>query len=268
MKTDRAYIISGGEEGKKRLGILAEVLYPYTRSLLIQQGLASGMSFLDAGCGGGHVATMAAGIVGKTGHVTAIDFDEDIIALNKKEAEAQNIPNIAYESLSAYDIHYPGRFDRAYARFLLSHLTDPLHALKNMMDSLKPGGTLIVEDIHFHGHCCHPASLAFDHYVSLFTATAAARGHNANIGPQLRSLLIAAGAEDVQFDIIQPAFHAGPGKWMAYITMDKIREAVMEQQLADAADIQKILDELETFTKDDNTIISLPRIFRAWGRKG
>ena len=45
------YIISGGEEGKSRLKILADVMHPYTKSLLETLGLTSGNAFLDLGCG-------------------------------------------------------------------------------------------------------------------------------------------------------------------------------------------------------------------------
>lgn len=267
MKTTGTYIITGGEEGKKRLGTLSEVLYPYELSLLQQQGLTQGMSFLDAGCGGGHVSLMVAGMVGDAGRVTGVDFDKDIIELDRKEAIERGVTNVSYEVLSAYDMQYAGEFDMAYARFLLSHLIEPLSVLKKMVASVKPGGRVIVEDIHFSGHFSYPLCKAFDDYVTLFTATASQRGQNAEIGPVLPSLFADAGLTDIGFDVIQPVFNRGDGKWMAYITMDKIKDAVKEQGLADDATIQKILNEIEAFTKDETTIISLPRIFRVWGTK-
>ncbi|WP_276134296.1 class I SAM-dependent methyltransferase [Polluticoccus soli] len=267
MKTTGNYIIAGGEEGKKRLEVLSEVLYPYETALLQQQGLSNGMSFLDVGCGGGHISLMVAGIVGDTGHVTGIDFDKDIIELNRKEAIEQGITNVSYEELSAYDMKYASEFNMAYARFLLSHLTDPLGVLKNMVASVKSGGRIIVEDIHFIGHFSFPECKAFDDYVSLFTTAALQRRQNANIGPALPSLFAEAGLDNIGFDVIQPVFSKGNGKWMAYITMDKIRDAVKAQGLANEVTIQRILNEIETFTKDDTTIISLPRFFRVWGTK-
>lgn len=267
MNTTGNYIIEGGEEGKKRLDVLSGVLYPYTRSLLERNGLAPGMSFLDAGCGGGHVALMAGEMVGQAGGVTAVDFDERIIALNKQDAGEQGVSNISYAAMDAYNISYSDEFDMAYARFLLSHLTDPQHVLKNMAAGVKPGGKVIVEDIHFSGHFCHPACTAFDEYVMLFTETASKRKQNANIGPELPAMFVKAGLKDVGFDVIQPVFNTGSGKWMAWITLDKIKEAVIAQGLADLPAIQTILGELETFTKDEATIISLPRIFRVWGTR-
>jgi len=66
------YIISGGSEGKARLNILSAILQDPTRALLEANGLTTGTFFLDAGCGGGNVARMAAAIAGSTGRVTGV----------------------------------------------------------------------------------------------------------------------------------------------------------------------------------------------------
>lgn len=267
MQQTGNYIISGGIEGKKRLHILSDILEPYTKPLLHNNGLIKGASFFDVGCGGGGVTLMAAKMVGDTGRVTAIDFDEEIISLDKKDAKNRHIKNTSYHAQSAYEINYSNEFDIVYSRFLLSHLQEPQLVLNNMLRSAKPGGRIVVEDIQFSGHFCHPACNAFEQYLSLFTATAQQRGQNANIGPHLVSMFKTAGIQQINFDVIQPAFNAGPGKQMAYITMDKIKSAVISEGLVDAKTVNTILKELEAFTIDESSIISLPRIFRVWGIK-
>src|SRR2546426_6479259 len=47
------YIIRGGLEGKRRLEVLARVMWPTTSRILEQAGLATGMTCVDVGCGGG-----------------------------------------------------------------------------------------------------------------------------------------------------------------------------------------------------------------------
>ncbi|RYD58012.1 MAG: SAM-dependent methyltransferase [Sphingobacteriales bacterium] len=268
MKTENEYIITGGEEGKKRLNILSDVMYAYTKSLLTANGVSAGGSFLDVGCGGGNVSMMASQIVGGQGRVVGVDFDETIISLDNKDEQASGITNITYQAMSAYDIDFSNEFDTVYARFLLSHLTEPLKVLKRMAQSAKPGGKIVVEDIHFSGHFCYPACPAFDKYVQLFTEAGLKHGQNPEIGLELPSLFEKAGIKDIGFDVIQPTFQSGAGKWMGYITMDKIKDAVLSLGLADRQAIDNILAELEAYTKDEQSIISLPRIFRVWGTKG
>ncbi len=267
MKDHLEYIITGGKDGKSRLNILSEALYPYTRSLLQAQGISKGQSFLDLGCGGGNIALLAAELVGNKGAVTAVDFDDTIVALAQQDADASGTKNISFEVLSAYDISYSNRFDTAYARFLLSHLKDPLLALQKMVQSTKPGGNVIVEDVHFSGHFCYPENMAFNKYVRYYTIAAALNGHNAEIGPSLSSLFHQAGLEQIGFDVVLPCFNNGSGKWMAYVTLDRIKETLVREAITNEHSVDRMLTELEDFTKDEQTIMSLPHIFRVWGRK-
>ena len=268
METNSSdYIITGGKEGKDRLNILSDVLFNDTRSLLEVNGLTTGQSFLDLGCGGGNVAILAAQIVGDGGNVTGIDFDESIIELARQDAVSKGVNNVSFRTVSAYEISYNNEFNIVYARFLLSHLARPAEVLEKMLAAVKPGGKVIVEDIHFIGHFCYPACEAFNRYVALYAASAQHNHQNADIGPSMVSLFRQAGIENIAFDVIQPCFSTGPGKWMAYITMDKIKKAAKDYKLASEQEVAGILQSLKDFTEDENTIVSLPRIFRVWGTK-
>jgi ubiquinone/menaquinone biosynthesis C-methylase UbiE len=267
MATTGDYIISGGQAGKSRLNVLAGVLQNSTHNLLLANGLKEGSSFLDVGCGGGNVATVAAEMVGATGHIIALDFDETLIALNRQDAAAQGIINLNYHALSAYEVAYQNEFDVVYARFLLSHLQRPAEVLLNMLRAAKRAGRVVVEDVQFSGHFCYPANTAFSRYLELYAALANQRGQNPEIGPALPGMFKQAGIRDIEFDVIQPAFSNGPGKQMAGITMDRIKKAVISEGLAGAAEVAQMQSQLEAFTADDESIISLPRIFRVWGVK-
>jgi hypothetical protein len=76
-----------------------------------------------------------------------------------------------------------------------------------------------------------------------------------------------AGLDEVHLEVVQPAFRSGPGKRIASITMANIQEAVVQQGLASAKEVQGIVEVLDRFTADSRTILSLPRIFQVWGRK-
>lgn len=261
------YIIERGAEGKKRLNVLADILNPYSRQLIESEGSIVGKNFFDVGCGGGNVSLMAAQMVGATGTVLAVDFDEEIVQLAASDAQEIGLNNITFRVQSAYEIAEENSFDIAYSRFLLSHLTNPAEVINNMIRALKPGGRIIVEDIDFSGHYCCPERWSFTSYINLFTTAAKNNGQDANIGLSLFSLFRQTDLTQVSFDVVQPSFHTGSGKWMAYLTMDKIRNAVLQQGLASENEISNILSDLKAFIEDEGTIISLPRIFRVWGYK-
>jgi len=266
MNDTSHYVIAGGEEGKRRLNVLADAMYPFTKSLLEKMGVKEGISFLDNGCGGGNVSLMVAKMVGN-GKVTAIDFDEAIIELAKQDAIDGNITNVSFEMNTAYAIGSSNEFDIVYARFLLSHLEKPLDALKNMVRAAKKDAMIVVEDLQFSGHFCYPANDAYDQYLQLYTEVVKRKGGNAEIGPMLINLFKQSRISNVEFDIIQPTFTKGHGKWMAYLTLEKIKAAVVNEGLATALDIDVLLQKLKIFTEDKNSMMSLPRIFRVWGRK-
>lgn len=266
MNDTSHYVIAGGEEGKSRLNVLAEAMYPFTKKLLESIGVKEGICFLDNGCGGGNVSLMVAKMIGN-GTVTAIDFDESIIALAKQDAINQNISNVIFETNSTYDFAYKNAFDIVYARFLLSHLERPLNALQKMVQAAKPGATIVIEDLQFSGHFCYPLNNAYKKYLNLYAAVVKRNGGNAEIGPSLIDLFKQTGINNIGFDIVQPTFTKGQGKWMAFLTLEKIRHSLIKEALATAIEVDGLLEQLKLFTEDENSMMSLPRIFRVWGTK-
>mgnify|MGYP000853132908 FL=1 len=268
MKEDNShYIIEGGEEGKARLNVLSDALFSYTKTLLEKLGLKENMYFLDNGCGGGNVALMVAKMVDKNGKVIGIDFDESIIDLCKQDAVKQQIFNVSFNTQTAYELNYVNEFDISYARFLLSHLNNPKLALEKMVEATKPNGIVVIEDLQFSGHFCYPTNEAFTTYMQLYSKAIELNGGNAEIGPSLIELFKEVGLTNIQFEIIQPVFTKGTGKWMAYLTLEKIKQKLIAASLIELEAINTLLQQLKQFTEDENTLMSLPRMFRVWGTK-
>jgi hypothetical protein len=54
---------------------------------------------------------------------------------------------------------------------------------------------------------------------------------------------------------------------MAYHTLDKIKGTILRQGLATEDAMEQVLLDLKQFTESENSVISLPRIFRATAKK-
>ena len=67
-------------------------------------------------------------------------------------------------------------------------------------------------------------------------------------------------------DVVQPTFLDGEGKRVAQVTMEHIREAVVQAGLAPHAEVNAIIIELDEIARDWRTVISVPRVFQVWGR--
>lgn len=262
------YAIRGGKEGKKRLDVLARVLLPTTRNLFHRVGLRRGMKCLDAGCGGGHVATLIASIVGPEGRVIGTDTDTEILALAKEDAKAANLTNVTFQQLDACAATWHEEFDLVYARFLLSHLEKPENCLARMVEACVPRGTIVIEDTDFGGSFCYPSCAAYERYTKLYQELVRRRGGDSNIGLKLPAMLSRAGIQAVELNVIQPVHIRGEGKLMAPLTMSRVSDALITEGLATQVEVQQIITELNHAAADCETVMSLPRIFQVWGKRG
>jgi SAM-dependent methyltransferase len=259
------YIIRGGVEGRERLRILARVMRPTALQLFETVGIKSGMKCLDVGCGGGDVTFDLAELVGPNGRVVGWDIDKVKLELARRESEERRQNNVEFRLLNVCTSDAEPEFDVVHARFLLTHLMDPVEALARTLRAVRPGGLVMLQDIDCAGCFCHPYSAAFWRFVELYTETGRRRGCDPNIGQRLPGMLLEAGIERVQMNVVQPEPLDADVKLMTPLTMENIVDAVLAEELASRAEIDRIIDELYQFTRDPRTLASTPRIVQAWG---
>jgi hypothetical protein len=140
--------------------------------------------------------------------------------------------------------------------------------LQRAKDALGPGGHILVEDIDIAGYFCEPDCPAFDRSNELYIAAAQGRGCDPFIGRRLSKHLEAAGFDDVGTGVVQPFGREGDAKQIAALTFAAVSGGIVAQGLATQAEADSIQAELDAFTARPDTTFSLPRIFRAWGRRG
>ncbi len=262
------YAIRGGEEGARRLDLLARTMGPTTESFLGGAGIVAGMTCLDVGCGGGHVSRHLAALVGPTGRVVGIDLDPVKLATAQAEAGRAGLENIEFRVGDATGWSEPGRFDIVYGRFIVSHLADRSELIARLRDALRPSGTLMLEDIDFSGCFCHPANAAYSRYCELYVQVIARRGGDANVGAKLYELCLDAGLTDLLVGMVQPT-HCGtsPGKDLSLSTMINIADAVLAEGLASEDEVRDTIAALTAFTEDPRSTVACPRIFQVRGRR-
>jgi len=262
-----SYVIRGGEEGKARLRVVSQALWPTTRALLERIGVTPGMACLDVGCGGGDVALALAALVGPGGHVTGIDMDGVKIQLAQTEAAQAGLANVTFltQNFDAFD--EAAAYDLVYARFLLTHLRDPLAALERMVNATKPGGVVIIEDLYHGDIFSYPACPALQRHIALYNQVVQARGADPEIGPKLPALFRQAGLQQIQLTHAQPAALLGPEKDIHWLTLENIALAVIAAGLATAEEIQDLRAELADFAQNPQTIMSFPRVFQVWAQR-
>ena len=246
--------------------ILARVMWPYTFPFLQLAGLKEGMKCLDVGCGNGEFTRRIAEIIGPKGHITGIDFDPAIIAI--AQDGSGNDGNIEFSVMDiAQDEPDDEAYDFIFCRFILSHLQSPAEVVQRLFSALKAEGVLAVEDVDFGGSFSYPPSEAFDQYVRWYTGLGIQKGSNPRIGPLLVELIKSAGFQHIRMNVEMPTFFEGDGKRMALLTLQAISQRIIMEKLATKEEVDEAIHELETYSKDASSIISMPRIFQVNGIK-
>lgn len=117
---------------------------------VLQLGLTEGMKVGDLGAGSGHYAVAAAGVVGSTGHVYAVDIQEDVLKHVRDFASERGMRNVStvwgnFERLGGTKLkdHTLDAVILSNTLFQLDHREGALAEIKRI---LKPGGRLLVVD--------------------------------------------------------------------------------------------------------------------------
>ena len=262
-----AYSIKGGRAGRERLRVLNNIRQRGTLDFLDGIGVRPGMSCLDVGCGGGDVAREFARRIGVTGQVLGLDMDQAQLTIGCDEAAAHNVQTIRYRWA---DITNPpndiGSFDIVYTRFLLCHLPRPSKTLSWMVERLKPGGVLAVEDVDFSGFFCHPPLPAFNRYVELCAEVMRRRGGDPDIGLKLPALLAGAGVAIGGVGVTHPADLAGDVKLFSALSMEAIANAIVAESLATRDQVDQLIAALHENARDATSFASDARAIQVWGR--
>ena len=128
------------EEGRRRLALLEASLDPGTFRRLETISVRVGWHCLDVGAGGGATCEWLARRVGARGRVCAVDVDARFLrALNHPHLE------IREEDILSTDLP-TGGFDLVHTRWTLMHIPTRDRVLQKLIDVLKPGGTLFLEE--------------------------------------------------------------------------------------------------------------------------
>ena len=95
---------------------------------------------LDIGCGLGDSTLQLAELVGPEGHAHGVDVAERMIAGAREEAERAGAENVSFDVVDVQTARFADTFDYAFARFGTMFFANPVVALRNVRQALRPAG--------------------------------------------------------------------------------------------------------------------------------
>jgi trans-aconitate 2-methyltransferase len=186
--------LSGGDQGPyafgdtataaERLGLVARVFEPATRSFLARVGPRTGR-VLDVGCGPGHTSRLLAGAFPDA---SVIGLDQSTAFLAEARRTAATRTSFEQADVTVAPLpHAPA--ETIFARLILSHLRERPAALRAWFESLAPGGLLLVED----PESIETTDEVFRTYLRIAGGLIADRGGDLYVGRELGAMAAALG---------------------------------------------------------------------------
>ena len=139
------YVFTDSQRSREfeRLQAIERVFDPASQKRIQLTGITENWRCLEVGAGAGSIAQWLATVVGENGKVLAVDLSTRFIAhLNQSNIEVlkADVRHLTLESNS---------FDLIHARYVLIHIPDFHVALTKMLELLKPGGWIVLEEPDF-----------------------------------------------------------------------------------------------------------------------
>ncbi len=264
--SEAPYMLATGERSTQRLQLIDRIFGSATRQLLLGCGLRRGWKVAEIGCGIGLVSFWMAQ---QSASVVAVDGKQAQIETAAKYAREQRIANLDFHVADAYNTGLPrASFDLVYSRFLMCHLPEPLRALREMRELLKPGGILACEDYDQQSVACEPPSLAYTRLNRISDGMDKAFGVNSsNIGLRLPRLFLQAGLNSPQVTMWQNAFLRGEEKRLWELTLEEARGAIVEHGVATNEDLDQLCAELRRIAEDETVLVMLARVTQVWATR-
>jgi SAM-dependent methyltransferase len=260
------YTIAGGLADAQRLARQAHVMHDATEALLSRVGVRSGWSCLDVGCGDGQVTMELARIVGPNGRIVGIDIDAAALELARRNAIEAGM-RVEFVQADATGLLEHGGFDLAYSRLLLSHLLEPLAALRSMSLQLRSGGAVAVEDLFLGTLRSDPPAPALDWLQEVYGATVRFHGGDPTIGPRLRALLSAAGLVGVEEHTVTNRIATVEDKLFLAQLVRNMRASTLAAGAATESELDTLQVQVERAARSPDSTFYQARIHQVWGRR-
>jgi len=257
------YTIAGGLTDAQRLARQAHVMAQATYAFLARVGLAPGWACLDVGCGDGQVTIAMARAAGPSGRVVGVDADAEALELARAAGGRADV-SVEFVDEDATRPIATEAFDLAYARLVLSHLTDPAAAVRAMRAEVRPGGAVAVEDLFLGTLRSDPPAPALDRLQEVYGATVRFHGGDPTIGPRLRALLSACGLEGVhERTVVNPMATVDEKLFLAQLVRN-MRASTLEAGAATEEQIDELEASVEQAARDPATVFHQARIHQVW----
>lgn len=116
----------------------------WRKDVMKRMSVKKGSDVLDVCCGTGDWSLALANAVGPSGHVTGVDFSEQMLLIAKEKNSAEDAAAIDWQLGNAMQLSFlANQFDYVTIGFGLRNVADHQQVLQELYRVVKPGGTVV-----------------------------------------------------------------------------------------------------------------------------
>ena len=228
-------------EAESRLKLLERQLDPVTIRHLQSVTVKTGHQCLELGAGGGSIARWLSTQVGTNGQVLAVDLDTSCLVADPAHANLEIVEaNIADMALPA------DTYDVVHARLVLMHIAERDRVLARMVEAIKPGGWLVIEEGDLTNQQAYlprgGVDSLYQEVLGEIHQQQVANGMSVNYGCQLPGLLAPMDLGERHCEgYFNMIMGASPEAEFLHLTYKQMRAAVLEHRQVSADDYDRFL---------------------------
>ena len=246
------YSFGDSDRAAERLRRLAEVFEAPSRAFLGAVGARGGALAIDLGCGPGLTTRLIAEVCGTT-RTLGLDASPSFVAL-AREGAPYGVSFAVHDVTSVPLPEAPA--DLVYARYLVSHLSEPAQALRAWGSQLRlPGGRLLLDEVEW----IRTEIPGFRSYLGLVEAMLDARGQRLFIGGHLEALARGAGRL-VHSELAEHEVAARDAAALFSMNLESFREDETVRERASESELDALATELASIRGGDRD-----EAFPLWG---
>jgi ubiquinone/menaquinone biosynthesis C-methylase UbiE len=254
----------------ERLRTQARFWEPATRRVLDAIGVTPGMRCLDVGCGPGEGLRLLAEHVGPEGSVTGIDNDPAVGQEAAAYVRATTATQVHVVTADFRDLAEPptASCDLVTVRLVLTHVPDPVAALRHLYGWVRPGGALLVQDYDMRSLDMWPPIPHWHEVVRVVGGTIEALGGDPRCGVKLPLHFTAAGLGGPDgVDVSSVLAPAADTEAICETGYRSILPAALRLGLVTEERSQEVLAQLSATAEDRHRLVLFPHLVSCWTRK-
>lgn len=254
-----------------RLDAQAGAIAGSTEALLRAAGIGGAMRVLDLGTGLGHVAFQLAGLLDPGGSVLGVDQSERLLEIAERRRVAAGADSFRFLHADARAFSASEPFDAVVARLLLFHLPDREQVLRRQLETLRPGGTMVVIEFDIGASRAEPQVPLIETVHVWIEAAFRSAGADPRIGAHAGQLLRRAGFTDVSTFGIQAYFAPNDpaGPLLLAGVARSLATRIVAEGVADEAELglETLQERITDQVRAHDAVMLPPAVVGAWGTR-